>query len=249
MIKKKDKTRDDVFRFAVLTRDVKSRKKGTLGRIDCKIDDYYYVYFSGPNRVTAMTVPEDALIEIIGSIPVNVEQKCLCAKPDPVYTESDIAGLVEEFKHTAESIPNIEDVEVKVSYTKTEKVKVVVSSADEKPLCVVLLATDPQGQVLAVSRKNKPTEFGLPGGKVEKGEDPVDAIRREVLEETGLTCDWLERVFSKIDEQGNTVIAFTGKVSGTAHTEESIIIEWVSKEILLKGPFKQYNKALFEWCL
>ena len=40
---------------------------------------------------------------------------------------------------------------------------------------------------LAVSRKNNPNDWGLPGGKVDPDETSQQAIRREVMEETGIT--------------------------------------------------------------
>jgi 8-oxo-dGTP diphosphatase len=40
--------------------------------------------------------------------------------------------------------------------------------------------------ILAVSRKDDPNAFGLPGGKVEHGETEEQAARRELLEETGV---------------------------------------------------------------
>jgi 8-oxo-dGTP pyrophosphatase MutT (NUDIX family) len=43
-----------------------------------------------------------------------------------------------------------------------------------------------QGHVLVVIHKNTRGTLNLPGGKVEAGESPVSAARREVMEETGL---------------------------------------------------------------
>ncbi|GAB3482985.1 NUDIX hydrolase [Nocardiopsis coralliicola] len=46
--------------------------------------------------------------------------------------------------------------------------------------------TDPDGHVVAV-RKRGTGAFMLPGGKLEPGEEPLDAAVREVAEEIGLT--------------------------------------------------------------
>jgi 8-oxo-dGTP diphosphatase len=50
------------------------------------------------------------------------------------------------------------------------------------------------GHVLLGRRANEPGlgRWDLPGGFLQEGEDPVDALRREVREETGLELDILE---------------------------------------------------------
>jgi 8-oxo-dGTP diphosphatase len=51
------------------------------------------------------------------------------------------------------------------------------------------MATDPAGRVLLVrasARSNTPGIWSLPGGGLEHGEDPADAVVREIAEETGL---------------------------------------------------------------
>jgi ADP-ribose pyrophosphatase YjhB (NUDIX family) len=61
---------------------------------------------------------------------------------------------------------------------------------------VRVLITDEQGRVLVVAPKNSGgRSWNLPGGKVESGEAPQFAARREVLEETGLMLKSLTLVY------------------------------------------------------
>lgn len=55
--------------------------------------------------------------------------------------------------------------------------------------CVGAVVHDRHGRLLLVLRANEPGQgqWSLPGGKVEAGESDVDAVRREVHEETGLS--------------------------------------------------------------
>ncbi len=50
---------------------------------------------------------------------------------------------------------------------------------------------DPHGRVLLVQRATEPRKglWSIPGGLVELGESLTDAVRREALEETGLTVE------------------------------------------------------------
>jgi len=50
--------------------------------------------------------------------------------------------------------------------------------------CSVMLF-DPQGRILLVRHSYGHGRWGLPGGAVKRGEDPAEAIRRELREEVG----------------------------------------------------------------
>lgn len=54
--------------------------------------------------------------------------------------------------------------------------------------CVGALVHDDEGRLLVVRRAQEPGlgRWSVPGGRVEPGEDDTAAVRREVLEETGL---------------------------------------------------------------
>jgi acetyl-CoA carboxylase carboxyl transferase subunit beta len=58
----------------------------------------------------------------------------------------------------------------------------------------VVVAQD--GRVLVIQRARAPGrgDWTLPGGKIERGESPSDAVVREVLEETGVRVRVLERL-------------------------------------------------------
>jgi len=66
---------------------------------------------------------------------------------------------------------------------------------DNPPVTAFAFVRDEQGRYLALRRAREPYagSWDLPGGFVEAGETPADAIRREIAEETGLTVD-VERI-------------------------------------------------------
>ena len=53
-----------------------------------------------------------------------------------------------------------------------------------------------KGKFLLLKRNNPPMkgEWWIPGGRIRKGEELEDAVKREVLEETGLKCDILRQI-------------------------------------------------------
>jgi phosphoglycolate phosphatase len=59
-----------------------------------------------------------------------------------------------------------------------------------RPVATVgALVHDGRGRVLMVRTHKWSGKWGIPGGKIRRGESSTDALRREVLEETGLTID------------------------------------------------------------
>ena len=114
-----------------------------------------------------------------------------------------------------------------------------------KMLAATVLIIADDGKILAVSRRDDPTAMGLPGGKVDPGEEIINAAARELEEETGLIIVDLKPVFTSSEADGYTTTTFVGKVSGEIKTDEEGVIRWVDHEALINGPFGEYNRKLF----
>ncbi len=115
---------------------------------------------------------------------------------------------------------------------------------------VCVLVTREDGKVLAVSRKNNPDAWGLPGGKVELNwygkpiESHEEAIRRETQEETGLNLGELQVLYAGSAENEFWTVCYLSTAQGEIHTTETGRVAWVDWKEVLTGPFGTYNQVV-----
>lgn len=99
-------------------------------------------------------------------------------------------------------------------------------------------------ELLGVSRKDNHELFGLPGGKVDPGEDTYSAMVREVFEETGLVVESAIPFFFREEDGFLAVVYLVTGWSGSLSTCESGLVEWIDFDVLKRGSFPEYNAAL-----
>lgn len=92
------------------------------------------------------------------------------------------------------------------------------------------------GRVLVLQRaprRSRAGEWDIPGGKLEPGEDPIDGLRREVLEETGLRLEVGRPLAVQSRVEGNehgVVITFElrGQAGSVRVGDEHSTYRWVT---------------------
>jgi len=95
-----------------------------------------------------------------------------------------------------------------------------------------------KGELLLIKRRDndihKPSEWEIPGGRLDAGEDPFEGLKRETKEETGLDIEILNPLkihhFTRDDGQKITMIVFVCKpVSDEINlSEEHTAYEWLN---------------------
>ncbi len=108
--------------------------------------------------------------------------------------------------------------------------------------CVILTKGD---KILGVTRKHNHNDWGLPGGKIDPGETPLQAIIRETKEETGLDISNIELVDERLFKDRMVYLFkadWSGEISYDPITEG--VCNWVNWEELLEGSFGEYNSDI-----
>ena len=134
-----------------------------------------------------------------------------------------------------------------------------VSYAHSAPTATAVIA-DPEGRVLLCRRAIEPDKdhWDLPGGFVEEAEHPLDALRRELLEETGYEVEpgeflgvWMDRYGGDAGTTHTLNLYWTARITGGAeHADDDVAeLRWFApEEIPWSGlAFDVNEKALSAW--
>jgi ADP-ribose pyrophosphatase YjhB (NUDIX family) len=102
-------------------------------------------------------------------------------------------------------------------------------------LTAIVACVDDAGRVLLVKQRGGPFSGAwlLPGGGVDAGETLVDAVRREMREETGCELEGLRHVAAyEVDERTQDFRAlvhlYRGRAIGEPRAEEGSAVRWSS---------------------
>lgn len=165
---------------------------------------------------------------------------------DPTYLrqEAHARNLLERF------LEYLKDRSYLVPPNDADLEHLIEAFIAKQPRSVVMLLTNANGEILSVSRRGRPDDLGLPGGKIDPGELPLEAAIRETFEETGVKVSTAQFIFERVDKTDGRVawcfraINWEGEPKSC---EPGIEVQWVKPERLLKPSctFHEYNRGLF----
>lgn len=111
------------------------------------------------------------------------------------------------------------------------------------------LFANAEGKFLMMQEDNGRWDF--PGGRVQKGENLIDCLKRECLEETGLPCTVLDTqpviTYSTIDSEGRARLMVFYRITFASHefkpSEECVAMQYYNKDEIRALPtFPQIQK-------
>ncbi|MFZ1919458.1 MAG: (deoxy)nucleoside triphosphate pyrophosphohydrolase [Terriglobales bacterium] len=122
----------------------------------------------------------------------------------------------------------------------------------KKRVVAALIVRD--GQILACQRTRHqvmPLKWEFPGGKIEEGEQPRDALRRELEEELGIEAtigDEVARINHEYPGGGSVELRFFEVHQYQGEIENRIFreIRWVRRKELLELDFLEADRTLVE---
>lgn len=146
-------------------------------------------------------------------------------------------------------------MQVQVLNSANEMVKAAADDLNSRAFrqhAALFIITCRKTKRVLVVKRFKDNQIGLPCGKIDAGERPVDAAYRELYEETGVTSDRLAGATSymaSIQFEGTLVHIFQNFVNSEAGIgaapgfEKETVPQWISVDDLVKteSRFQSFN--------
>lgn len=117
-------------------------------------------------------------------------------------------------------------------------------SETEIPTSVCVIVKGPDGKVLAVSRGGDDNDLNLPGGNITPGEEPEEAARRELWEETGMIATDLVEVYRGLARSRLAVVYKANDASGNLRSSSEGKASWVDPRRMSTGTFGSFLMKL-----
>jgi 8-oxo-dGTP pyrophosphatase MutT (NUDIX family) len=118
------------------------------------------------------------------------------------------------------------------------------------PIAAGVLVIRADGRVLAVSRGADVTDWGLPFGQGEPGEDAGTIALRELREETGLDGELVERLY-EAQAGSRWAITFLARAHGELRSSDEGKADWVDYDRLTASTSRhaEYNREVLRQVL
>lgn len=143
---------------------------------------------------------------------------------------------IEKTKNEKTNFITVESYNCKLNNGETITREKILKGKKDGSASIVLPITKDRKVVLAIEPRvftEKTVDIGLPAGYIEQNEDPIEAAKRELLEETGYESNDLEYLGSFYQDQGcsealnHYYIAYNSKKVKEQDLDESEFIKYI----------------------